>query len=416
MKKNKNILLPLYIILNMIYTSFGSILFTLKKIKYNEYSKGYIIALILNILVIITISIIKKIKNKKLLLNKTDIFLLLIILFSGVSVIFAINKDVAIFGFKNRYEGLLQILYYFSIYFISTYIEEKHKKKIIYLLLIIGTINTLYAMFQVQEMKGIIIRYNWSKPSATGFVNNSNFFGTLMVLCLSFSLGLFIDEEKNTLKIIYSLLIFIFMVGLIISNTMSSFLGMLIELIFIVIYLIKYKKIKKIIIIILIFSTSLILITAAGKTKILKDAIKTKNEAIEITKGNINDKYGTNRIYIWKNTLKKVPDNLLTGVGIDNFYYAFGEKPLSDEKWIYDKAHNEYLQILITQGIFSLIAYLSLYGTIIIKKIKSKEKNIYLILPIIGYLTQAFFNISVIEVAPFFYISLGILNSRYDEV
>jgi putative inorganic carbon (HCO3(-)) transporter len=71
---------------------------------------------------------------------------------------------------------------------------------------------------------------------------------------------------------------------------------------------------------------------------------------------------------------------------------------------------------LITQGIFSLIAYLSLYGTIIIKKIKSKEKNIYLILPIIGYLTQAFFNISVIEVAPFFYISLGILNSRYDEV
>ena len=294
--------------------------------------------------------------------------------------------------------------------------HDKQKKKIVYLLLFIGIINTIYAMFQVQEMKGITIRYNWSKPFATGFVNNSNFFGTLMLLCLSFSLGLFIDEEKQTLKIIYSLLIFIFMTGLTISNTMSSFLGMLIELVFIAIYLIKKQKIKEIITITLILSLALTLITAAGKTKILKDMIKTKDEAIEITRGNINDKYGTNRIYIWKNTLKKVPDNLLTGVGIDNFYYAFGEKPLSDEKWIYDKAHNEYLQILITQGIFSLIAYLSLYGTIIIKKIKSKEKNIYLILPIIGYLTQAFFNISVIEVAPYFYISLGMLNGRCDKV
>jgi hypothetical protein len=46
------------------------------------------------------------------------------------------------------------------------------------------------------------------------------------------------------------------------------------------------------------------------------------------------------------------------------------------------------------------------------KKDNKKNKEIYLILPIIGYLVQAQFNISVIEVAPFFYIGLGLLIDR----
>ena len=99
---------------------------------------------------------------------------------------------------------------------------------------------------------------------------------------------------------------------------------------------------------------------------------------------------------------------------IDNFYYAFGDKPIGRGRWFFDKVHNEYLQILITEGIFALISYLLLFGWVTIKGTINnyKNKEIYLILPVIGYLTQAFFNISVIEVAPFFYISLGLLVDR----
>lgn len=414
MKRIKELLLPLYVILNLIYISLGSILFTFKKIKYIDYSKGYIVFLILNILVLITMFIFKKIKKQKINLNITDIFLLLIIIFSIISVIFSINKNVSIFGFKGRYEGLLTILYYFSIYLISTNIEKKYKKIIIYFLLFIGIINTIYAVFQILEIKGIMIRYNNKKPWATGFVNNPNFYGILTLLCISYSIGLFIDEERIQSKIIYGLLIFIFMIGLLISNGLSSLVGLIVVLTYILIYIIKYKKIKELIIILLILLTSTLLITKANKTTLIKDLVKTKNETIEITKGNLNDKYGTNRVFIWKNTIKRVPHHILTGSGIDNFYYVFGEKPLKDNRWTYDKAHNEYLQILITEGILALISYLLLYGTITIKSIKNnyKNKEIYLILPVIGYLVQAFFNISVIEVAPFFYISLGLLVDR----
>ena len=153
-----------------------------------------------------------------------------------------------------------------------------------------------------------------------------------------------------------------------------------------------------------------------------KNVEKTVYETKEITKLNFDDNYGTKRMYIWKSTLKVVPKYILHGVGIDNFVYAFDGKILTRKYMkngkvqyrVYDKAHNEYLQILITEGIFALIFYLLFYGFIVFYGIKNSvlTKKVFLILPIIGYLIQAFFNISVIEVAPIFFISLGLSIDR----
>jgi putative inorganic carbon (HCO3(-)) transporter len=55
-----------------------------------------------------------------------------------------------------------------------------------------------------------------------------------------------------------------------------------------------------------------------------------------------------------------------------------------------------------------------LIGIVLFNGIKNsfKEKELYLVLPVIGYLVQAFFNISVIDVAPVFFLSLGLLVLR----
>ena len=152
-------------------------------------------------------------------------------------------------------------------------------------------------------------------------------------------------------------------------------------------------------------------------TTLVDDLIKTKNESVEIVKGNINDNYGTKRIKIWKETLKIVPKNIIHGTGIDTFFYAFDGKPLVIKLYMYDKVHNDYLQVLITQGIFSLISYLLFYISIVLYGIKKsfKEKEVYLILPVLSYLVQIFFNISIIEIAPIFYIGLGLLIDRDDK-
>ena len=414
MKKIKELLLPIYIILNIIYITTASYFYRLGTLSYKDFSKTYIILLILNILVLITLFIIRKIKNKKLNFNILDIFLLFILLFSGISVVFAINRNVAIFGMPGRYEGILQILYYFSLYFLSTYVNEKHKKKIIYTIILCGIANLIYAVFQILKIGNTIRIYRNGKIWATGLTTNPGFFATYMLLCMSYVLGLFIDENNFIYKLIYGSLIFIFMIGLLISNAMSTVVGLIIVLIYILIYIIKNKKYKEIISIILILTTATVFIYKANLTTLIEDIDQTTNETKEIVKGNLDDGYGTHRLFIWKNTLKIVPKNIINGVGIDNFYYAFGDKPIARGIWFFDKAHNEYLQILITEGIFAIISYLLLYGWIVIKGIKNsyKNKEIHLLLPVIGYLIQAFFNISVIEVAPFFYISLGLLVDR----
>ena len=68
--------------------------------------------------------------------------------------------------------------------------------------------------------------------------------------------------------------------------------------------------------------------------------------------------FGSNRGWLWSRSVKLIPKYILTGAGIDNFGPAFLE--VDDRKTAYfDKAHNEYLQLLITQGGLALVTYLA---------------------------------------------------------
>ena len=82
----------------------------------------------------------------------------------------------------------------------------------------------------------------------------------------------------------------------------------------------------------------------------------------------------------------------------------------------FDKAHNVYLQIAITNGVFALIIYLCLMAIIFFKGLKIKDKvYISLLMAFIGYCIQAFANISVVEVAPTFFVVCGLLLGKIEE-
>ena len=114
-------------------------------------------------------------------------------------------------------------------------------------------------------------------------------------------------------------------------------------------------------------------------------------------------------MWIWKRSLQIIPKNILTGAGIDNFGYAFLR--VDDRRIAYvDKAHNEYLQLLITQGVFALITHLLLLILVFRKGIKSKEPLVWILMfSFVGFAVQAFMNISVYNVTPFYYIVMGLL-------
>ena len=416
--------LSIYLVINVIWIFLGMFFYNYSKFGYQNYSTGHVFFLIFNVLVIFILNIFKKVK-----FDKIDVFLILLGVFGFISFLFAENSSVALYGYYLRFEGLLQLLYYYSLMYLSSLVfKDKYKNLVTDFILVFGLINAFICLIQVFDILKFIPINHRGVRHGLGLITHSNFYGSYMVLCMGLSLGKFLYFDKKY-SWIYMILFLIFYSSMLVCNTLSAVVGLGFICLFIFIYfvynLIKKNKINfvKYIIIFLLTVLVSICIVNCGKTGLVRDVKKLSNETKEVAKGNFDDSYGTSRMFIWKNTLRIVPNYLLHGVGIDNFCFAFGD----GEKMLYhetskavtyvDKAHNEYLQKLVCEGVFSVITYISMLFIIFISSLKRifKDGNcvvMVLFLPFVGYCIQAFFNISVIEVAPIFWIVCGLLYKK----
>ena len=117
----------------------GSILVVYRSLTLKEYSHFILLFLPIEI-VVYTLS---KLKNKSI--TKTEILLFILVILSSVSFIHSIDKKVALWGFYNRYEGLVMIIfYYFTALITSTLKDNYYKKIIVYYIILIGCINVGY--------------------------------------------------------------------------------------------------------------------------------------------------------------------------------------------------------------------------------------------------------------------------------
>ena len=131
---------------------------------------------------------------------------------------------------------------------------------------------------------------------------------------------------------------------------------------------------------------------------------------------------GSDRIYNWRMGLAQVPKHWLTGVGLDNYRYVFVSDPgYHDGMYVQDKAHNEYLHTLVTQGVPALINYLALLvfaarGAVkaVIDETSYKRRAVIWILlgMFITYTAQALFNSSINYVVIYFWLVIGLITPR----
>ena len=141
----------------------------------------------------------------------------------------------------------------------------------------------------------------------------------------------------------------------------------------------------------------------------------TIEEANQILQGNFDDRFGSWRGFIWKRAITLVPEKPLFGYGPDNFMAAFetkfGEEAIEVTNQSYDKAHSEYVQQLVDNGILGLLAFLSFFVLIILGARRHMDKPLVvaLILALLCFLGQAFFNFSTPFVHPISWTLWGIL-------
>jgi len=138
-------------------------------------------------------------------------------------------------------------------------------------------------------------------------------------------------------------------------------------------------------------------------------------DARDVLHGDIRDELGTNRVYIWRNALSVYPKHPLIGTGPDTFYQAFPPEAHMRYGENYDKAHNEYIQILICQGILGLICYLVFLVSSFLKSVPKAFKNPMLMAVLaafIGYCAQAIFNISLPIASQLLWVFAGMLANK----
>ena len=363
--------------------------------------------------------------------DKYDIIIYILALLGIVTSIFAVDTFTSIWGSYFRNSGLLSIISYYLLFLNCKSIDKKQTNKIITCLFIVGIFQFVYSLLQVFVRGEAIFSFTIGKVNymAMGFAGNPNFLGSYTILLLGLSLMFyFLYGNKR-----YFWLSLIFYITLILAQSTGPFFALIGLFIFIVIFMTMKKIIdwKKVWIVLISFVLTFILVSnfveiyckrvfndeIVSSYTIKGDILSTFNLFKSNKSGNKKkelQQYGSGRLTIWKNTLKIVPKYFWFGAGIDNVGRVYrAEKSFG----LVDKVHNEYLEILVTQGIFTLTTYLIFLLVLFVNGMKSKNKLSWVLLvSFVGYAIQAFLNISVITVAPIFYIIMGLFVASLKKV
>ncbi len=142
-----------------------------------------------------------------------------------------------------------------------------------------------------------------------------------------------------------------------------------------------------------------------------------------------NDKWGTYRGYIWKRGFSLFQDaplrNKLFGYGNETISHLMKEyyydEMIAVTNRLYDNCHNEFLQYLVTTGLFGLISYLGLLITAFRYMWKRAQKDPFVIACLCGcaaYVAQSIVNLNQPITTPLYFVMLaaGVGAARSKEI
>lgn len=143
-----------------------------------------------------------------------------------------------------------------------------------------------------------------------------------------------------------------------------------------------------------------------------------------------NDSWGTNRGYIWRKAVEIFQNfplmNKLFGYGPETFGILTTGNFLMDmvsstQGQIFDNAHNEYLQYLVTIGALGLITYLFFLVAAIWRMARKRKENDYIagcLFAVLCYSAQALVNLNLPITAPIMWLllSAGMAACREEDI
>lgn len=409
--------------------------------------------------------IIKMISQKKLLIKKTilDLPLLLFLGANILSTIFSIDPYTSIWGYYSRSNGgLLSTISYLLLYFaLVANFEKIDTLKFLKAALLGGLAVSLWAIpehFGISPscliLHGQLNASCWvqdvqSRVFAT--LGQPNWLAAYLSMLIFPALYFLINAKDKRQTIFYSLLTVCYYLAFTFTYSRGAAAGLLASLgIFLAIiftdFSSKHPRLdpsrfpKSLIKILLIFI--LINITfGSALTRFQLSSIFPKTNSVATNQAsasatltqleNGGTESGKIRLIVWQGALDIFKHYPILGSGVETFAYIYYQyRPashnlVSEWDFLYNKAHNEYLNYLATTGLLGLGTYLLVIGVFIIWSIKYliQQKSFpnqlliaSLLTGYLSYLVQNSVGFSVVAIALFFYLfpALAILWAEED--
>ncbi len=403
----------------------------------------------------------KMVGEKRLILKKTplDLPILLFLISQILSTVFSIDPHTSLWGYYSRSNGgLFSILSYIILYYaLVSNFDASEGLKFLKAALLGGVFVALWAIpehFGVSPscimLTGQATDSCWVQEVAArvfATLGQPNWLAAYLGMLIFPALYFFLAATKLRQLIFYFLSVIIFYLAFTFTYSRGATLGVLAGLLLFLAFLLfnRFQKPKdagntklKLFSMVLVFFVLINVLYGSALTRfqlITQPAPAAKPTAggaatlTQLESGGTES--GQIRLIVWKGALEIFKHYPVFGSGVETFaysYYNFRPKEhnlVSEWDFLYNKAHNEYLNYLATTGLVGIIAYLGMilvfvaWGVMGILNIKYKISNIKqlssdqkllvasLLSGYISYLVQNFFGFSVVITALLFYLFAG---------
>lgn len=396
----KLLFLSLFLFTPIIFTSVNSELFELPKM-YFVY--GVTVA-------IVTLHLLNYFRGHTTLFRFSILDIPLGIFFFSqlISTIFSIDVHTSIFGYYSRLNGgLLSATSYFLLYLvIKNYLNEKFKNDIIASSLISGFLISSYGIAQHFGIdKNIWVQDVQARVFST--LGQPNWLAAYLCILLPLAVDKLLNSKSRSLVIRNSILVIIFYICLLFTKSKTGIIAAILSLGFYFVFAFFKKNISKKL---LIINSSLLIVLSFLINNPIKDyffSSPIRNSTLDIRNSSLNITPSEDiRKIVWQGTFQLWQQFPVFGTGPETFAYSYywtrpaSHNLTSEWDFLYNKAHNEYLNYLATTGAFGFISY----TTLILFIIYFLRNNLVILAAFLSILITNFSGFSVVITSLYFFI------------
>lgn len=361
-----------------------------------------------------------------------------------ISTLISIDSQTSIFGYYSRFNGgLLSTICYSLLYW--AFVSNLTRRYTLYAIRSLLASAVLVSIYGVLEHfgidKNVWVQDVQSRVFST--LGQPNWLSAWLIALIPLTWSLSLREKwnlKSKLLWLYFSLSVLFFITFLFTKSRSGLLG------FGVMYLVfwgttLWKSKKETLRPFLLFSFSILIVSLIIGTQYTPSIGSVLSKKISTTQTTTTigpalevggTESGTIRKIVWKGALDVWKNYPIFGSGVETFAYSYYKsRPaehnlVSEWDFIYNKAHNEFLNIAATSGILGLISYLVLLIVSIFifitktnKEWKTENGSLHLAL-LSGYislLVTNFFGFSVVptQIQLFLFPAIAFALTKNDE-